>query len=573
MKKWEIEKISDEIVFSEDLKRKYGLVILNLLSMRGLKNEEEIEKYFNLDYEKDLGDPLEIFGMREAVERIKKAKEKNEKIAIFGDYDADGVSASALIYEALSDLEMSQVICYIPDRQLEGYGMNEDALGYIKKEEASLIITVDCGITNIEQVEKAKELGMDVIITDHHHALENFPAAAAVINPNLPNSGFTFKDLAGVGVAFKLVQALYQKMAPEKMDQLKWLLDLVALGTIADCVSLTGENRVLVKYGLIVFSKTRRVGLRELFKVGRIDISEDNIPDVQKIAFQVAPRINAAGRMDHASVAYKLLIEKNAAVARDMALEVESNNQKRQKVTTEIFREVQILAQNSFKDKKFIFAENPHWSVGILGLVAGKIMDEFQKPTIILQDQEEIFVGSLRSVPEVNIVKCLEKCSDLLIQFGGHSQAAGIKIKKENLEKFYNKMSELIEKELGDEEIIPTLKIDLEITAEDVNWEFITELKKMEPFGQGNEEPVFCMKNMQVVDFKIVGNGEKHLKLSLRGEGSSPKIFDAIGFRMAQSFPQLKKDDKIDIVCNLQEDEWNGNKKIQLKLVDMRMVR
>ena len=571
MKNWEIEKISDEIVFSEEIKRKYNSVVLKLLWQRGLKTTEEIEKYFNFDYEKDLADPMEISGMEEATERIKKAKEKNEKIAIFGDYDADGVSSSALIYETLLNLGMTEVICYIPDRQLEGYGMNIEALEYLKKEGINLIITVDCGITNIEQVEKAKELGMDVIITDHHHALENIPKAVAVINPNIQESGFVFKDLAGVGVAFKLVQALYGKMAPEKKEQLKWSLDLVALGTIADCVALTGENRVLVKYGLLVFGKTRRTGLMELFKVGRIDISENSVPNVQKIAFQVAPRINAAGRMDHASISYKLLIEKNTAVARDMALEVESNNQKRQKMTAEIFREVQILAKNSFKDRKFIFAENPHWPVGILGLVAGKIADEFQKPSIILQRQEEIFVGSLRSIPEINIVECLEKCSDLLIQFGGHSQAAGIKIAKGNIEKLFEKMSGLIEKELEGKEINPTLKIDLEITAEDIDWDFMTELKKMEPFGQGNEEPVFCLKNMRVVDFKIVGNGEKHLKLSLRGEGASPKIFDAIGFKMAQNFPQLKKDDKIDIVCNLQEDEWNGNKKIQLKLIDMRM--
>ncbi|HRY82897.1 MAG TPA: single-stranded-DNA-specific exonuclease RecJ [Candidatus Moranbacteria bacterium] len=569
MKIWKTKTSLDKINFSADLLEKYNPIVLQLLQNRGLEKIEEIEKYFDFDYEKDLGDPSQISGMEKAVERISKAKE--EKIAIFGDYDADGVSASALIYETLTNLGFKNIICYIPDRQLEGYGMNENAIDYLQKEKVNLIITVDSGITNVSEVEKAKELGMDVIITDHHHAPEILPKAHAIINPNIPNSGFIFKDLAGVGVAFKLAQGLYQKIAPEKKDQLKWLLDLVALGTIADCVALISENRILVKYGLLVLSKTKRAGFQEIFKVGRIDISENNIPDTRKIAFQLAPRINAAGRMDHANAAYKLLIEKEGAVARVLALELESKNQNRQKITSEIFREVQILAENSFKDRKFIFAENEHWPVGILGLVAGKITDEFQKPSMIMQRQEKEFVGSLRSVPEINIVEIIEKCSDMLIKFGGHSQAAGVRVRHENIEKFCEKISKLVEEELAGKEITLNLEMDAEITADDIDWELISDLKKMEPFGMGNEQPVFCVKNMQVVDLKIVGNGSKHLKLALKGEGKSPKIFEAIGFSLAEKFPQIKKDDKIDIVFNLEEDEWNGNKKMQLKLIDIKI--
>lgn len=572
MKNWKIKKIFSEKEFSDNLRKKYNLVILSLLKNRGVEKEEEIEKYFNFDYEKDLSDPLKIYGMEKVVDRIALAIKNKEKVVIFGDYDADGVSASALLYETFSALGVADIVCYIPDRQLEGYGMNDEALENLKKEKVSLIVTVDCGITNVSEIEKARELKMDVIITDHHHAPEVLPKAFVIINPNIPDSGFTFNQLAGVGVAFKLAQALYLKLAPEKTEQLKWLLDLVALGTIADCVSLTGENRTLVKYGLIVLSKTKRVGFQEMFKVGRIDISEDKSPEVSKIAFQVAPRINAAGRMNHASVAYNLLIEKNPVLARDMALEVESNNQKRQKVTKEIFQEIQVLATSSFKDKKFIFAESEHWPVGILGLVAGKITEEFQKPTIVMQRQEKEFVGSLRSIPEINIVEMLEKCSELLIKFGGHSQAAGVRISHENKEKFCQKMSSLVEEELREKEIVPILEIDAQISPEDIDWEFVSELRKMEPFGQGNRDPLFCMRNMSVVDFKVVGNGEKHLKLSLRGEGTSPKIFEAIGFGMAQKFPEIKKDDKIDAAFNLSEDEWNGNKKIQMKVVDMKVV-
>jgi single-stranded-DNA-specific exonuclease len=567
---WKIKKSNSD--FGNILSEKYNPVILRILANRGIEKEEEIEKYFNFDYEKDLGDPLTISQMEKAVDRIISAKEKKEKIAIFGDYDADGVTACAVLYEGLAELGFSNLICYIPDRQLEGYGMNEEAIDYIAKLGVGLVITVDCGISNYKEIEKAKEKGMDVIITDHHHIPREIPKAYCVINPNIKNSGFACQNLAGVGVAFKLVEAIYQKNAPEKKEQLKWMLDLVAIGTIADCVPLLGENRILARYGLIVISKTRRVGLKEMFKVGKIDISQDSIPDAHKIAFQVAPRINAAGRMDHANVSYNLLIEKNEIKARDMALEVESKNQERQKITKEIMREVEVLAQNSFKDKKFIFAENAHWPVGILGLVAGKIADKFQKPIIVLQKREDELAGSLRSIPEINIIKIIEKCSDLLLTFGGHSQAAGVSLKYKNAEKFYKKMSDLVEKELKGKEISPSIDIDCEISPDDINWELISALKKMEPFGNGNEEPVFYAKNMSIRDLRIVGNGQKHFKLNLHGCSGSPKIFDAIGFSLVEKFPNLKIGDKIDIVFNVNEDEWNGNHKIQLKLIDLKLV-
>jgi single-stranded DNA-specific DHH superfamily exonuclease len=427
-----------------------------------------------------------------------------------------------------------------------------------------------------------------------------------------------------------LAQAIYKEIQPEKISQTKWLLDLVAIGTIADCVSLLGENRILVKYGLVVLSKTKRVGLQEMFKVGRMTISEKEVPNVHKVAFQISPRINAAGRMDHANVAFNLLIEKESAVARIMALEIEGKNQERQKVTAEITREIKIIAENSFKEKRFIFAENAHWPVGLLGLVAGKITDEFNKPTMILQKQGEELAGSLRSIPQVNIIETLEKCSVFLERFGGHSQAAGVRVKKINLEKFCAKMSKLIEDELKGKEIDLTQEADLEISlhdvgwgllqdlqkmepfgegrvknvnlekfcaemseliekelegkemnlaqeadmeigAENIGWELMLELKKMEPFGEGNNEPIFIIKNLIVEDVKIVGNGNKHLKMFLRAEEGSPKMFDAIFFGGGNDFGEIKKGDKIDIACNLCQDEWNGNKKIQLKIIDLKI--
>jgi single-stranded-DNA-specific exonuclease len=566
-KKWELrEKNNNAFSLSE----KYSSRILELLSGRGIVSQEEIEDFFSFNYV--VSDNLsKISGMSDAVARIVIAQKHQEKVAIFGDYDADGVTATALLHETLESLGFTNLTYYIPDRQLEGYGMNDRAIEFLQKEGVTLIITVDSGITNVSEVEKAKSLGIDVIITDHHHAPEVLPKAVAIINPHLENSSFDFSDLAGVGVAFKLAQALYQKMAPEKIDQLKWMLDLVAIGTVADCVQLLGENRTFVKYGLVVLSKTRRVGLLEMFKVGRIEISENNIPDTQKIAYQIAPRINAAGRMDHASVSYKLIMEKDRVAARVLALEVEEKNQERQKMTAEIVKEIEEVAERDFSDKKFVFAKSEHWPVGILGLVAGKVVDKYKKPAVVFQIQEKEYVGSLRSIPEINIVECLEKCADLLSKFGGHSQAAGVRIVPENVPQFCAKMTELIEIELAGKEIISTLVIDSELRAEDIEWKFISELRQMEPFGMGNKEPVFMLRNMRISDVRMVGNGSKHLKLALRSTDENPKIFDAIGFKLGTEFPDLKKDDQIDIVFNLSEDEWSGSKKIQMKIIDLKI--
>jgi single-stranded-DNA-specific exonuclease len=302
-----------------------------------------------------------------------------------------------------------------------------------------------------------------------------------------------------------------------------------------------------------------------------MSISEDNVPGTRQVAYQIAPRINAAGRMDHASVSYNLIVEKDRAKARYLALDLESKNQERQKVTAEIVREVEVLANNSFRDKNFIFAESEHWPVGILGLIAGKISDEFGKPTAIFQRQGEIFIGSFRSVEEVDIIEILTECSGLLTKFGGHSQAAGVTIAKDQLENFYEKMSLAIDKKMSGKKIEPSVDIDLEINSKDVDWEFMAELKKMEPFGNGNPEPVFLMRNMKISDLKICGNGTKHLKMSLRSSDGNPKIFDSIGFGMGEKLSDLEADKSIDIVFNLCEDEWNGSKKMQLKLLDLKL--
>jgi single-stranded-DNA-specific exonuclease len=567
MDDWKIKtKYAAKIKTSE----KYHPIILEILKIRGMTEESKIREYFESTYE-DLENSENIAGMSVAIERIVQAKKNNENIAIFGDYDADGVTATTIIYEALENLGFENVLAYIPDRQVEGYGINKKALEYLKSKGIDLMITVDCGVSNEKEIKLAKKLGIDVIITDHHIIPENIPEAFCILNPHMPDSGFGSENLAGVGVSFKLAQALYKKIDPKKEDYLKWMLDIVAIGTIADCVPLLGENRILAKYGLLVLSKTRRIGLQEMFKVGRIAIDENNVPDAHRVAFQIAPRINAAGRMDHASISYNLLLEKDRAKARNLALEVESKNQERQKVTAEIHREVQILAKNAFKDRNLIFAENEHWPVGILGLVAGKITDEFKRPSIILQKQEKEYVGSLRSIPEVDIISALRKCSDLTIKFGGHAQAAGVSISKDNISEFYKRLEKSVDDEIAGNEYKSALEIDMEISSENIDWNLMNDLKKMEPFGEGNREPVFLMRNMAIIDHKICGNGSKHLKLSLKGNDNSPKVFDSIGFGFGNKFPNIKNGDNIDIVFNLKEDNWNGNKKMQLNLIDLKI--
>jgi len=479
-------------------KEKTGLpklhpVILQILLERGIDTSEKINDFLYPDYSKGLLDPFLFSAMEKALKRIEKAQKNKELVAIFGDYDADGVTSSIILKEALDALGIKSTV-YIPDRKIEGYGMNIKAVEEFKNQKTNLIIAVDCGITNYKEIKKANELGMDVIIVDHHYVPAKIPDAFAIINPHQKKSGYPFPELAGVGVTFKLVQGIYKKFFPDKADQLKWMLDIVAIGTVADCVPLIEENRIIAKFGLIVLSKTKRVGLLELFQVARLEIDENNIPNTRKISFQIAPRINAAGRMEHANTAFNLINEKNQPAARSLALELEGNNQARQKATAQIVDEVRILANNMFRDKKFIFAVGEHFPIGIAGLAAGKIADEFNKPVAILNKGKAESSGSFRSIPQVNIIEIIEKCSDFLVKFGGHRQAAGITIKNDNLNDFFEKFSEIIEDELKDKDISPVIKIDAELLPKDLDFELAESLRKFEPFGEGNEEPLFLWK-------------------------------------------------------------------------------
>ncbi len=569
MAKWTVKDMKTEKNNLADARLMHP-VLVRILGGRNIISRDEVESFLNPDYSLHMHDPFIFSQMEKVMERIKTAKERKETVAIFGDYDADGITSTIILRETLEQLNLKCII-YIPDKKVEGYGLNIAAIEYFKEQGAELIFTVDCGITSIEQVSYAKKNGLETIVIDHHQVQEKLPEAFAIINPHMKDCGYPFAQLAGVGVTFKVVQAIYQRFMPEKSDQTKWLLDLVAIGTIADCVPLINENRVIAKYGLIVLSKTRRIGIRELCKVGRIDFeSLEAQSDAQKVSFYIAPRINAAGRIDHANTAYELLSTTDEITSRDRALEIEGHNQQRQKITEQVTQEVRVVAQNLYKDKPLVFGIGEHFPAGIVGLVAGKITSEYNKPAVILQKGEKESKGSLRSIPLVNIVDVLTRCSDLLLKFGGHAQAAGITIANDKLDAFHDRLLKIVEKMVDGVDISPEIHIDTEVSSAEIDFELLAGLEKMRPFGEGNPEPVLLMKDLLVDEARIVGNGQKHYKLKLRAE-DSPKIFDAICWKGVEKYGALAAGTVVDVIFTLQKDEWNGNRKIQMNVVDVKV--
>ncbi|MBP7811492.1 MAG: single-stranded-DNA-specific exonuclease RecJ [Candidatus Moranbacteria bacterium] len=542
-------------------------IVTLLLDQRGYSEEDERVRFLSPQYDRDLHDPFLFSQMERVVERIGISLKRDEVIGIFGDYDADGVTSATVMRETIQILG-GRAVVYIPRKDTEGHGLNTRALDFFTKEGARLIMTLDCGMMNHEEIEEANMLGLDVIIIDHHHVPEVLPTAYAIINPKLTGETYPFRDLCGAGTAFKVAQALFRRFAPDKEDQAKWLLDIVATGTVADVMPLVGENRVLVTYGLIVLSRTRRIGFQEMFRVGRMPFNIEKKPSARDIAFQIAPRINAASRMAHAMLAHDLLMESDAEKAGKLALELENHNNARRKLSTETAERVSALVEAEYQDKKFIFAVGEEYPFGIVGLIAGRIAHTYRKPTCVLFRGATESMGSFRSIPEFNIIEAIEKCADLLVKFGGHAQAAGMTIKNENLDVFYERFSSLVEHDLRDVMTEPELWIDMEIRSTDIVPELVTGIARFAPFGEGNAEPVFSLADMLVKQVRFVGNGNKHLKFSLESPDGL-KSFDAIGFSLGERFPEIAVGDRLDIAFTLEENMWNGRSSIQLKLVDM----
>lgn len=548
---------------------KYHPVTEALLAERGYADESARERFLFPNFERDLHDPFLFSQMERVVARIGEARKHGERIGVFGDYDADGVTSSVIMREALEALGIGVAVC-IPEKLSEGHGLHMNAVDFFAREGVCLALTLDCGMTNHAEIAEAKKRGIDIIVIDHHHVPAVLPEAFAIINPKLPGETYPFRELCGAGTSFKVAQALYKRYAPEKTDQLKWILDVVAIGTVADVMPLVGENRVIVKYGLIVLSKTRRVGFQEMFSVGNIRIDEHMNPDARTIGFQIAPRINAASRMAHAMLAHDLLMEKDQAHARVLALELDAHNVARQKISAASTDEVRAIAIEKYADKKFIFAVGEHFPYGIVGLIAGRIASEFRKPACVMTRGAETSQGSFRSIPELNIIEVLEACGDLLVKFGGHAQAAGMTIRNENLDIFYERFNALAEERLTGVVTEPELRIDVRLRPEHIVPKLYRDIMLFAPFGEGNPEPVFVLENMRVEEARLVGNGSKHLKLKLAPGDGDAKIFDAIGFSLGNLFSDLQKGELLDVVFRLSENAWNGSVSIQLKVLDMR---
>jgi single-stranded-DNA-specific exonuclease len=563
----------------------YHPLILQLLYNRGLKTQTAIDEFFNPDYEGDLHDPFLMLGMEKAVKRIFKAIKKKEKIAIFGDYDADGVCGTVILKTVLEALGAKEIDVFIPNRMLEGYGLNNEAVKKAASQGTNLIITVDCGSTDFGETKLANSLGMEVIITDHHLVSQKLPSAKIIIDPFQKKDKYPFKELSGAGVVFKLTQALISKSRQKFVPGWeKWLLDLVAIATVADCMPLLGENRTLVRYGLIVLAQTQRIGLQELMRVARLSPSfeaetlKTNL-DGYSLGFILAPRLNAAGRIHHASLAYELLMSENHVQASEMAQQIDDFNRQRQKITDEIVGQIEQRIKDKLKDKgqPIIIEADKDWSPGVVGLVAGRITDRYHRPAIIFNQKETTSRGSARSIPALNIVEAIASCADLLKEYGGHAASAGVSLENDKLSLFKERINQYAVSKLSAEDLVPSLTVDSEIQAGDISWEFFDKLINFEPFGQKNPAPTFLFKNLEIVNCRLVGNGLQHLKLELKSEnpsaGGQGKVFKAIGFRLAKNGNQdLKIGDKIDIIFELILDEWNGNRELQFKIIDIKKL-
>ena len=542
-------------------------IVVQMLYNRLIKNKKEAEEFFNPDYKK-MHDPYLLKDMGKAVKRIIKSLEKKEKITVFGDYDVDGITSTAIVFDVLKKLN-ANVDFYIPHRNKEGYGINKDAIDLLAKEKTNLLITVDNGISNKNEILYAKKKGIEVVLTDHHEVPKIIPDAIAVVNPKQKDDKYPFKNLSGVGVAFKLVCALVSEVNKKNkkelmpLEQLKWYLDLVALGTISDIVPLLGENRIIAFFGLIVLAKTKNVGLKALEKIAGIDL-EKGSPHM--IGFQIGPRLNAAGRMAHAKSALDLILAEDENEAGVLALKLERLNQERQNTISDVVNGLKVeLAKNKLEN--ILILRNEDWTAGIIGLIAGKISDEFSRPVFCMAEEAGIIKGSVRSSVDFNVVESLSVFEEILINYGGHYGAGGFSLKEENFNVFQEQLLDWGRKELKENDLKAKLDIEKEIELKDINFQFLEQIKRFAPFGHSNPEPLFLTKGVLIKEAKKVGKESNHTKLRLFKDDME---FSAILFNHGEMGEQLIFGNKIDIVYKIEENEWSGNKKLELKIEDLR---
>lgn len=543
-KKWEFYEENNEKIIEIAKKHNISELLTKILVNRGITDDKEIDTFLN-PTRNDFYDPYLMPDMEKAVERIIKAINNQDKVMIYGDYDVDGITSITVLKKFLEERGL-KTGHYIPNRLEEGYGLNENAIRSIAKQKYTLMITVDCGISGIEEVDLANQLGIETIITDHHEQLENLPNAYAIINAKRKDSQYPFRGLAGCGAVFKLIQAISIRLKLEEKEFLKYL-DIVCVGTISDIVPLVDENRVIAKLGLKLVAQTRNIGLRELILQSGYKKVDSNT-----ISFGVAPRINACGRMGYQEEALDLFLTNNIEEAKKITARLNSYNVERQTKEKDIFEQaIKELEKEDIKNLNTIVLSGDNWHHGVIGIVASKLTEKFYKPTILICFEDDIGKGSGRSLPGFDLHEALVESSAYLEKYGGHEMAVGLSLKKEKYNDFKLAFEE-IAKSKNIQQIIPVIKIDSIITAKDVNKKTIEELEMLEPFGEKNKNPIFVYKNLKIDSIRALSEG-KHLKLTLKDDNL---LINAIGFNLGHLSEEYLIGDKIDIAGNLEINKY-----------------
>lgn len=542
-------------------------LLARVLASRGFSENEEVQRFLDPGLA-DLHNPFLLADMDRAVNRLLTALYHGETLCIFGDYDVDGVTATVVLMEFFRTLG-AHCFHFIPNRFLDGYGINRDSISVVAARGAHVIITVDCGVTACDAALFCKESGIDLIITDHHTPGDSLPEACAVIDPLRKDCTFPCKALSGVGVAFNLVMALrsalrnagYFADCPE--PNLREYLDLVALGTIADIVPLVDENRVLVAHGLRELSAGNRMGITALKEVSGID----GAVDCAGVGFRLAPRLNAAGRLEDAVAGVDLLLSQDREHTVQTAVELDTRNRERQGIEQAILHEaLELVKENpAYAGKRSIVLASPEWHEGVIGIVASRLVDIFHRPTILISLRNGCGKGSGRSIPGFHLYDALSACSDHLLRFGGHKYAAGLTIKETSLQQFVEQFEAVAYTQLAEDDLLPEVLIDAELQPEQVNVETVDQLERLQPFGAGNPRPIFLIRNAQVLDRSVLKS--QHVKLRV---AIGHNRFDAIGFNMVAAVPESPC---VDLVCTLQVNNWRGQRSLQLRLKDVRESR
>lgn len=545
---------------AHDLAPEVHPLLFQWLYNRGLTDPAQFEPFLAAD-ERLIGDPLLLAEMGKAVSRILRALLSDELIGIYGDFDTDGVTATALLAQGLSVFGR-RVIPYIPHRVEEGHGLNHAALKGLHQQGVSLVITVDCGITALAEVEQAQKEGLDIIITDHHAIPASLPPALAAIDPKRGGSAYPFSELAGVGVAFKLLQALLQATGKER--RLHEFLDLAAIGTVADLVPLVGENRYLVKRGLEALNSSPRVGIRELVRCAGLEMGRLG---TESISYMLGPRLNSAGRLAHAMLSYELLTTDSAERAKQLAAQLEAENAERQKLTVQVLAEAKQRLLPLTDDVPLLMVGGQDFPAGVVGVVAGKLVDEFYRPAVVLELGPEMSRGSARSIPQFDVNAALTECRDLLSRFGGHAQAAGFTIPSANVERLHQQLLEIAKRELADVELSPVLAIDVEIPLSSLGGETFMLMKRLAPFGQANPMPTFLSRRAKVMEHRCLGANGEHLRLKLQ---DGQVVWDAIGFDLGHLAAGIAP--YVDIVYRLEAEGWGGTELLRLNILDLSPV-